>query len=292
MILLTGATGKTGSETAKALAARGVRARALVRSAGKAAALREAGLEIVVGDVADPASVEPALAGVDRLLVLLPNSQQQLELERRLVDLAKKAGVRHVVKMSSMEATADARTPIPQAHWQSEEHIRRSGLAWTMIKPNFFMQNLLASARSISENGSFSWPMGDGRTAMADVRDIGAVTAEVLAGAGHEGMSYEITGPELLTFHQVAERFSEVLGTKITYIPADPVAYLGILRKALPEWHANAVSELFREIAEGVSPHVTDTFRRLMGREPISLAQFIRDHIAAFRGPGTAARGG
>ncbi|MCC7257166.1 MAG: SDR family oxidoreductase [Gammaproteobacteria bacterium] len=283
MILLTGATGKTGSETAKALAKRGVKARALVRDAAKAQVLQAAGLELAVGDVADTDSVRRALAGVERLLILLPNSQRQVELEQQLVDLAKAAGVRHVVKMSSMEAVASASTPIPQGHWAVEEYIRASGMAWTMVKPNFFMQNFLASAKSIKENHSFSLPMGDGRTAMADARDIGAVAAEVLAGRGHEGRSYEITGPELLSFHDVAARFSEVLGARIAYVPADPAAYLGILKRVLNEWHANAVSQLFREIAEGPAPHVTDTFRRLLGREPIPLAQFIRDHIAAFR---------
>lgn len=282
MILLTGATGKTGGETAKALLAKGVKARVLVRDPAKAAALQAAGMEIAVGDVADPASVSKALAGVTRFLILLPNSQHQAELEMRLVDLAKQAGVRHVVKMSSMEAVANAQTPIPKGHWAVEEYIRKSGLAWTMLKPNFFMQNFLASAKSIKENKSFSLPMGNGSTAMADARDIGAVGAEVLSGAGHEGKSYEITGPELLTFHQAAERFSEVLGTKITYIPADPVAYLAILKKVLTEWHANAVSQLFGEIAGGVTPHVTDTFQKLVGRPPISLTQFIRDHRGAF----------
>ncbi len=99
-----------------------------------------------------------------------------------------------------MEAVAGAETPIPRAHWAAEEYIRASGLAWTMIKPNFFMQNLLGSAKSIKENQSFSLPMGDGKTAMADARDIGAATAEALAGRGHEGQSYEITGPEAADF--------------------------------------------------------------------------------------------
>jgi uncharacterized protein YbjT (DUF2867 family) len=285
MILLTGATGKTGSETAKALVARGVKARALVRNAEKAAALKAAGIELVVGDVTDATVMKKALAGVEKFLLLMPNGQQQLAQEKQAVDLAREAGVRHIVKMSSMEAVANATAPIPQVHWASEEYIRASGLAWTMIKPNFFMQNFLGSAKSIKENKSFSMPMGDGKTAMADARDIGAATAEALAGKGHEGKSYEITGPEVISFHQAAERFSEVLGTKITYVPADPAVYLAILKKVLPnEWHANAVSALFREIAEGVAPpHVTDTFRKLTGREPISLAQFVRDHIGAFR---------
>jgi uncharacterized protein YbjT (DUF2867 family) len=284
MILLTGATGKTGSETAKALAARGVKARALVRNPEKAAALKSAGIEVAAGDVTDAASVQKALAGVTTLLILLPNSRSQLELEKGLVDAARKAGVRRIVKLSSMEAKADAKAPIPQIHWASEEYIRASGLGWTMIKPNFFMQNLLSSAARIKEAGAFSLPMGNGKTAMADARDIGAVTAEALAGKGHEGQSYEITGPELLTFAEVADRFSEVLGKKITYVPADPAAYHEILKKVLPnEWHANAVAELFREIAEGGLKYKTDTFRKLMGREPISLSQFIRDHIALFR---------
>ena len=284
MILLTGATGKTGGETAKALAAKGVKTRALVRNAEKAAGLKAAGVEIAIGDVSDAASVRQALEDVDRLLVLLPNSQRQLELEKQLVDLAKKASVRHIVKISSMEAMASAKVPIPQIHWASEEYIRKSGLAWTMIKPNFFMQNLLASARSIKENNSFSLPMGNGKTAMSDTRDIGAVTAEALSGKGHEGKSYEITGPELLTFGQVAERFSEVLGRKISYVAADPAAYLEILKRVLPnEWHANAVSDLFRGIAAGGLEYTTDTFRKLMGREPISLTQFLRDHAGAFR---------
>ena len=214
MILLTGATGKVGSETAKALAARGMKARALVRNADKAAALKALDIDLVIGDAGDAASVSKALAGAERLLVLLPNSQRQLELETSLVDQAKRAGVRHIVKISSMEAVADATAAIPKIHWASEEHIRKSGMAWTMIKPNFFMQNFLASARSIKESKSFSMPMGNGKTAMSDARDIGAVTAEALAGKGHEGKSYEITGPELLTFAEAAERFSSVLGTQ------------------------------------------------------------------------------
>lgn len=284
MILLTGATGKTGGETAKALAARGVKARALVRNMEKAAALKAAGIELVQGDVGDAASVRKALAGIERLFLLLPNGEQQLAQEKQVVDLAREAGVRHIVKMSSMESMVNATAPIPQMHWASEQYIRASGIAWTMLRPNFFMQNFLASAKSIKENRTFSLPMGDGRTAMADTRDIGAVAAEALAGKGHEGKSYDITGPEVLTFHQVAERFSAVLGTKISYVPADPAAYLAILKRVLPEWHANAVSALFGEIAAGeVLPHLSDTVRRLLGREPVSLEQFIRDHIAAFR---------
>jgi uncharacterized protein YbjT (DUF2867 family) len=282
MILLTGATGKIGAETAKALIARGARLRALVRDAAKAEGLKAAGVELAVGDIADAAAVRQALAGVEKAFLLLPNGEHQEAQEKQFTDLAKAAGVKHLVKMSSMEAVANAKSPIPKAHWAVEQHIRASGLAWTMVKPNFFMQNLLASAKLIREQGMFSLPMGEGTTGMADARDIGAVCAEVLAGKGHAGQSYEITGPEVLTFHQVAQQFSEVLGKPVRYVPMPMAQFRERMTNILKPWHLNAVCELFQEIADVGLDHTTDTFRRLMGRDPIPLRQFIRDHRAAF----------
>jgi uncharacterized protein YbjT (DUF2867 family) len=283
MILLTGVTGKTGGETARQLLKKGARVRAVVRDEAKAAELKAAGAELVVGDMADAGTVRRALAGIEKAFLLLPNGRHQRELEMQFTDLAVAAGVKHLVKMSSMEAVAHAKTPIPQAHWAVEEHIRASGLDWTMVKPNFFMQNLLASANSIRQQRRFSLPMGSGTTGMADIRDIGAACAEVLTGRGHAGQSYEITGPEVLTFYDVAERFSEVLGEKVEYVPMPMEQFCERMKGILEPWHLNAVSELFREVAEIGLDHTTDTFRRLLGRDPIPLRQFIRDHVALFR---------
>jgi uncharacterized protein YbjT (DUF2867 family) len=283
MILLTGVTGKTGGETARQLVEKGARLRALVRDEAKAANLKAAGVELVVGDMTDAQALRRALDDVEKAFLLLPNGKRQLETEKQFTDLAVAAGVKHLVKMSSMEAVAHAKTPIPQAHWAVEQHIRASGLDWTMIKPNFFMQNLLTSAGSIKQQRKFSLPMGNGTTGMADVRDIGAVCAEVLTGKGHAGQSYEITGPEVLTFHDVAERFSEVLGEKVEYVPMPIEQFRERMSKILEPWHLNAVSELFREIDEIGLDHTTDTFRKLIGREPISLKQFIEDNLALFK---------
>jgi uncharacterized protein YbjT (DUF2867 family) len=284
VILLTGVTGKTGGETAKQLLAKGVKIRAIVRNPAKAEDLKAAGVELVVGDIGDAAVVRQALQGVEKAMLVLPNGKTQQANEQQFTDLAKAAGVKHLVKMSSMEAVPHAETPIPQAHWAVEEHIRASGIPWTMVKPNFFMQNLLASANSIKTQKKFSLPMGEGTTGMADIRDIAAVCVEVLTGQGHAGKSYEITGPEVLTFHDVAARFSEVLGEKIEYVPMPMDQFRQRMTGVLEPWHLNAVCELFREIAEIGLDHTTDTFRQLMGREPRSVTQFVRDHIAAFRG--------
>lgn len=287
MILLTGVTGKTGGETARQLLAKGARLRAIVRNEAKAADLKAAGVELVVGDMADAETVRRALKGVEKAFLTLPNGRNQEAQEKQFADLAVAAGVQHLVKMSSMEAVAHAETPIPKAHWAVEEHIRAagraSGIGWTMVKPNFFMQNLLSSAAGIKANRKFSLPMGNGTTGMADIRDIAAVCAEVLTGKGHAGKSYEITGPEVLTFHDVADRFTAVLGEKVEYVPMPTDQFRERMKNVLEPWHLNAVCELFREIAEIGLDHTTDTFRQLMGREPRSVTQFIQDHVALFR---------
>ena len=283
MILLTGVTGKTGGETARQLLQKGAKLRAIVRNEAKAVELKAAGVELVVGDVSDAETVKRALQGTEKAFLTLPNGRNQEAQEKQFTDLAVAAGIKHLVKMSSMEAVAHAKTPIPRGHWAVEEYIRGSGLDWTMVKPNFFMQNLLSSAASIKAQRRLSLPMGNGTTGMADIRDIGAVCAEVLTGKGHAGQSYEITGPEVLTFHDVADRFSEVLGVKIEYVPMPMEQFRERMKNVLEPWHLNAVCELFREIDEIGLDHTTDTFRTLLGREPISLRQFIRDHLASFR---------
>ncbi len=283
MLLLTGVTGKTGGASAQALLKQGVPFRAIVRNADKAAALKAAGVELIIGDVTDKAVLEKALTGVAKALMTMPNGEKQLDLEKQFIDVAKARGVKHIVKMSSMEATPDAKAPIPKIHYASEQYLKQSGLAWTMIKPNFFMQNFLGSGGTIKEQGKFFLPMGEGKTAMADTRDIGACVATVMTAPGHEGKSYEITGPEVLSFSDAADRFSKVLGRKIEYVFVPMAAYRQTLARFLTnEWHLNAVCELFQEIADGHDLHTTDSVQKLTGRAATSLEQFIRDHQAVF----------
>lgn len=284
MILLTGATGKTGGAAAKILAEQGIAARALVRNEEKASTLTDLGIEVVLGDLADSAAVAEAMAGTERVLMVTPNGEQQFQLEKGVVEAAQGAGVRHLVKVSSMEASPDA-SVIPRSHYQCEQLIKSSGVGWTMLKPNFFMQNLFGSAATVAEQQKIFMPLDDGKAAMIDTRDIGAVAAHVLTTDGHEGKEYDLTGPELLSFHEVAERFSEALGKKIEYVNVPMEGYRETLKKFLPEWHANAVCDLFAEIAQGGGLESnTDTFKQLLGREPTSLKQWVLDHRAMFGG--------
>ena len=284
MILITGATGKTGSATAKSLGEKGETFRALIRNEEKKEGIESLGGEVVIGSIENTEVVNQSMQGVKTVLVLLPNSESQLALEKQLVDSAKQAGVERIVKMSSIEATPDATSPIPKLHLESEEYIKQSGLAWTMIKPNFYMQNLLASAGTIKEQGKIFLPMGDGKTGMIDTTDVGKVLAKVLSEDGHESMNHEITGPEILSFYEVAEIFSQVLGKQVDYVDVPMDAYKETLGQFLTnQWHLDAVIDLFKGIAEGGIEDKTDTFNELMGETPKSLSQFLAENSFIFK---------
>lgn len=284
MILITGATGKTGSATAKSLGEKGERFRALIRNEEKKEGLESIGGEVVIGSIENTDVVNQSMQGVKTVLVLLPNSESQLALEKQLVDSAKQAGVERIVKMSSIEATPDATSPIPKLHLESEEYIKQSGLAWTMIKPNFYMQNLLASAGTIKDQGKIFLPMGEGKTGMIDTTDVGKVIAKVLSEDGHESMNHEITGPEILSFYEVAEIFSKALGKQVDYVDVPMDAYKETLGQFLTnQWHLDAVIDLFKGIAEGGIEDKTNTFNELTGETPKSLSQFLAENSFIFK---------
>ncbi|RZO96360.1 MAG: SDR family oxidoreductase [Gammaproteobacteria bacterium] len=284
MILLTGATGKTGSATAKALNEKGVTFRALIRNEEKRGDIESLGGEVVIGSIENKEAVDQSMVDVETALILLPNSENQLSLEKQLVDSAKQAGAKRVVKMSSIEATPDATSPIPKLHLESEEYIKQSGLSWTMIKPNFYMQNLLASAGTIKDQGKIFLPMGEGKTGMIDTTDVGKVLAKVLSEDGHESMNHEITGPEILSFNEVAEIFSKGLDKQVDYVDVPLAAYKETLGQFLTnQWHLDAVIDLFKGIADGGIEEKTDTYSELMGESPKSLSEFISENSFIFK---------
>ena len=284
MILLTGATGKTGSATAKALNERGIKFKALIRNEEKREGIESLGGEVIIGSIENKEAVDQSMVDVETALILLPNSENQLSLEKQLVDSAKQAGANRIVKMSSIEATPDATSPIPRLHLESEEYIKQSGLNWTMVKPNFYMQNLLASAATIKDQGKIFLPMGEGKTGMIDTTDVGKVLAKVLSEDGHESMNHEITGPEILSFFEVAEIFTQGLGKQVDYVDVPLAAYKETLGQFLTnQWHLDAVIDLFKGIADGGIEEKTDTYSNLMGESPKSLSQFISENSFIFK---------
>jgi len=284
VILLTGASGKTGTEVARRLSATKVPFRALVRSAEKGEPLAALGAEVVVGDLADDVSVRRALAGVDKAVLIMPNGEQQQAMETQFTDLAVEAGVKHLVYLSSIESVPENKNPITQMHVAVENHIRQSGINWTLIRPSFFMQIFVSSAPGIRERGELVMPTGQGTVATTDLRDVAEVIELVLTTGGHTGKSYDLTGPELLTLDDCAARFTKVLGREVRHIDPPLEKFAERLRSVgLPEWRVLAVCKEFEAIQRGIIDHTTPTVAELLGRPPRSLEEFIADHIGLFR---------
>ena len=285
MILITGATGTTGREVVaelRRLGAKGVRA--LVRDPARADVVREAGFEAVAGDFERPETLGAALEGVERALLLTPPTPDTVRHHRDFLEAAAAAGVRQVVKLSAFGADADAPEGFGRWHGQAENLLKTSGLRWTVLRPNFFMQNLLGQARQIASTGSIFQPVGDARASFIDVRDIAAVAARTLTEDGHDDQTYTLTGPEALSYQDVAARLSEATGRSITYVPVSPEQFrAGALGAGLPEWLVSALERLNEIFASGQAAAVTDDVRRVARREPTTFEQFARDHAEAFK---------
>ena len=283
MILFTGLTGAVGTEIIKLLPEYGIRARGLVRNPDKAEAAREAGVEIIPGSLEDEDAISAALQGCDRAFLLMANSRQQLELEKSFVDTAVETGVGHIVKMSANGADSNSKALLKRYHGDSEQHIRESGLRYTLVRPNFFMQNMLHMAGSIVEQDRFFMPMRGGQVGIIDVRDVARFVLDVLTLPGHEDQTYEVTGSELLSFHDIAEQLSEVMGREIRYVDQPAAEFKQSLLQWVPDnWYVETVSELFELIAQGSGAILNDEYTQVTGRAPTALRRFFRDYSSFF----------
>ena len=279
MILVTTA-GKVGSETARLLRDRDVPVRVLVRDPAKAAALAEAGVEIASGDLGVPASIDEAMNGVSGVVLVSPAVPAQ---ELNVVASAVRAGVGHVVKAPSK---ASAGSPIARRRWQTEIEagLAATGIPHTLLRSNAYMQNVLALAPAIATTSTFGSCAGQGRTGLADARDVAAVAAEIIASpAAHAGKTYWLTGPELLSNYDVAAVLSKLLGRTITYQELTfEQTKDAMIRAGVPEQIAEMNAQAFSLTAEGDAEWVTQDVPSLLGRPARSFEQFAGDYAAAF----------
>jgi uncharacterized protein YbjT (DUF2867 family) len=286
-ILVTGATGQVGSEIATQLAAARFPVRALVRNPDKSGSLRKAGVEIAIGDLEKPHTLGDALEGVEKVVLLSSPDPQQAELQGNLVDVARRAAVRHIVKISALGAGPQSPASLGRWHYQTEKEVEASGIPWTHLRPHSFMQNLLMSVPTIRKEGRIYGCMRDGRAPFVDVRDVAAVAVGVLTRPGHEGKAYVVTGPEALTMAEAAAIIAGVAGRPVAYADLAPAGFKDALMGAgLPEWLANDLVALQSLFARGVGADVTDVVATIAGRPATKLQQFAREQRTAFSGRG------
>jgi uncharacterized protein YbjT (DUF2867 family) len=279
MILVTGATGKIGSEVVRLLSAAQVPARALVRNPDKAKGWQ--GIEVVKGDLDDSASVAAALKGVGTVLLITIGNPKQ---EASVIEASKQAGVKKIVKISSMGASLDSKTTLGRGHAQSEDLLKSSGLSWTILRPGGFAQNFLSFAHSIRATGRFSASVQDGKMASIDARDIAEVAVKALVDTGHEGKTYLLTGGEAITHAEAAEKISAAIGKPVSYVdvPADETRR-ELLRAGMPEWLVTDLVTIQTGIAAGSSSAISADVEKVTGHKPRSFDEFVRDHADSFR---------
>jgi uncharacterized protein YbjT (DUF2867 family) len=288
-ILVIGGTGGTGSEAVQHLLRRGADVRVATRDPEGARALPAlAGAEVVAGDSSQPDTLTAALQGVDKVYYVPPTLPGWDEVQSATVTLAAHAGVRHFVKMSAIGVAADEPSMSLSFHWKGEQDVERSGMAWTHIRPSSFFQNvLLLDVPSLQKEGRFYAPLGDARVAKLDTRDIGEVVAVVLTEPGHENRSYELTGPAAVTYAEMAEVLTDVLGRRIEYVDLSADEYEAhLVATGWPDWVAVEFAAIYGRgfYRAGGSSFVTTTVGDLLSRPPRSFADFAADHADVIRG--------
>jgi uncharacterized protein YbjT (DUF2867 family) len=284
-LLITGANGSVSSALRAALEGSDRDIRALIRDEAKAASLRTQGVQVVVGDLDDPGSLPPAFEGVQDLWLLVPNGPRAAENSMNAVWAARQAGVERVVRLSAVGSALDAPTRSGRLHALSDHELQMSGMRWTILRPHWFMQNLLNEAGDISARGAFSFSAGDGRLGMIDVRDVAEFAARVLTDGAqhHDGKIYTPTGPQSVSFADVAERLTRILGRPVDYLPvSDDIQRKTLLEYGIPAWIVGMLVEYSQAYAAGWGDHTTSDFVDVVGHAPRSVDDFIRDHVAAF----------
>jgi uncharacterized protein YbjT (DUF2867 family) len=284
MILITGASGTVGRAVLEEIRKSGKPYKAMYRNAEDTRKVLP-GIPTVLADFADKNSLKPALQGIATAFVVCSPIPQLVELESNMIDACKESGVRHVVLNSALGA-GDYPKSFPGWHRRIEDRLKASGLGYTILRPNGFMQNIVTyNAPTIRAQGAFYAAMGHAKTSLIDVRDVASVVAKALTARNeHAGKTYELNGPEALSNEDVAARISRVAGRTVKYVDIPETAQRkSMLDAGMPEWQVTALLELQEYYISGKCAEVTEVLPRLLGRAPLTLDQFLNEFKDSFR---------
>jgi len=277
-ILVVGATGTVGTELVTQLTQDGYPVRILTRNRQKAAGFGNS-VDVFVGDLNDPESLKPAMQGVDRFFLITSSTQQ----DKNVLAAAKEAGTRHVVKISTQEA---GWTPVEgHGHWhkEREELIKSSGLLWTFLRPSMYMNFALSWAPGIRLENAIRLAGGDGKLPPIDPWDVAAVAKAALTTPGHENQGYTLTGPELLSFADIAAMFAKVLGRPVRRIEISEAEQAEDFTKmGAPKYVADGLAETFSLIRAGRFAYLTDDVEKAIGEKPRTYETWLGNHSSAF----------
>jgi len=280
VIVVTGGTGTVGSSLVELLVECGEQVRIFCRDAEKVHRQFGGRAETATGDFGSRDSLRAAFAGAEKVFLLTAGAAEpgkQLEHERSVITAARDARVVHVVKLSVLGA--DEESPIHYLRWhrEAEKELEASGLTYTILRPAGFMQNLLEWAA----DGSIYTCTADGRSPLVDTRDIAAVAAVVLTENGHQGKTYDLTGLEMLSYDEIAEKLSYASGREIRHVQVTPAILVQTMMNAgLPHWLAEDIALQFEGYATGHVPQTSSDITAVTGLKPHSFDAFAREEFA------------
>lgn len=275
-ILITTANGKVGSEVVRQLLAQNVAVRVGAHTVEKAQ-VAFPGTEIVKFDYNDEGTITAALEGVDSVYLAAPGGYPP-EPEFRVIDLAKAAGVKRIVKLSAL-GVENSDNELRQV----EKYLEASGLEWAFLRPNWFMQNYTTMSAAAIKSGTLAEPSGDGKTGYIDACDIAAVGVKVLIEDGYTGKAYPLTGPEVLSRQEVADIISEATGKAVRYLPITDEQFRASVAEFMPASSIELMSALYGGVRAGWTEVITPTVREVLGREPRNFRDFANEHRAVWQ---------
>ncbi|WP_446743920.1 SDR family oxidoreductase [Silvibacterium acidisoli] len=291
MILVTGATGQNGSEIIGRLAAKGVQVRAMSRS-GNGSQDAPANVEYVPADFDNEASLRKALDGVERAFLVTNSSDRVEKQQLRFVKAATESGVQHVVYLSQLHAALNSPCRFLHYHAVVERGLARSGMAYTNLRPNLYMQGILMLGKSIASEGKLFAPAGDCRVSIIDVRDIASVAVAALTEPGHEGRTYDLTGPEALTHAEMAARISSAISKPVAFVDIPESEFRSALAAFhMPGWQAEGLVEDYAHYRRGEAADISGAVQEVTNNAPRNFAEFTRDFRPAFLGEERTAAG-
>jgi uncharacterized protein YbjT (DUF2867 family) len=281
-ILVTGATGTVGAQVLRELTGKeGIKIVAAVRDLARAGSVAGPNVEAVLFDYDKPETLAPACAGVDAIFMVAPFTPNGVEQSKVLIDTAKKAGVKQIVKLGVIRTVGDI--TIGRWHAAIDEALKSSGIAWTILLPGPFMQNFVETSAP-RPDGNIYAPVGKAKASFIDVRDIAAVAAKALTEPGHEGKEYTLTGRQELDYEEIADMISHFAGRKITYVDVpEAAARQGMLAAKMPEWMVNVIIELNAWSKANGGSEITTTVQDVLGRAPKTFYQFAQDYAGYWK---------
>ena len=283
MLLITGATGTVGSEVLTRLAGQGVRVRAVTRDLRKVAGNSLPHVEFVQGDFEDPESMRRACSGVSRAFLLSNSTDRAEQQQIGFTRVAQQSGVRHIVKLSQLHSNASSPGRFLRYHAAVEAAVQASGLTFTFLRPNLYMQGLLNFRQTIQQKNVFFAAAGDARISAVDVRDLADVAVAALTNSRHENRVYSLTGPEALTFADMARQLSKAVGRTVTFVDVPPQAMRAALADlGLPDWQADGLLEEFAMYRRGEAAGAESGVRDALGRSPRSFDEFAHHYAPMF----------